>query len=160
MNSEVDNPYASLVKGFHVGFDAAFLKRDKLNQVWEVILRCRNGKYVSLKSRMLDIEERKEEGQLSVSPINSIDLDSYIEVYFPRFLGVDSELYFLLSPDPRNTVPSGVRIVESNGVRHDIVAGAAPESLVFLSPFYRERKLPEYPIDLYSVLPYEDFIGS
>lgn len=141
--------YRSLAKEFLAGFDSAFLKKDKLNHVWEIILKSSDGHYFLLKNNMIDLEERKEEGQVIISRLASVDTAGYTEVCFPRVLGVDSRLYVLLSQDDRNPLPSGIRVIEKNGVKHDIVAGAAPESLVFLSPFYDEQKLPEYPIDDY-----------
>ncbi len=155
MRIKLDDSYRSLIEGFLIGIDAAFLKRDKLDQVWEIILHSRNGEYFSLKNSMIDLEERKEEGQIAVSQLSSINSSDYMEVCFPRVLRKNG-LFFLLSQDSRNAVPSGIRLVEEGGTQHDIVVGAAPESLVFLSPFYGEKKLPEYPIDCYSAVSYKD----
>jgi len=143
----------------------AFLKKelscieidtDVVNQIDQLSIVATSGNKLSISNSMLDLAERLEQG--------GIQLKSYIEPYtgktvkrielVKRVVDVKSVrfLYYKKDGDMR---PSGVcfSFIHDQD-KHCVVVGAAPFTLVFLSPLYKELRKPEYSLDEYSVCPY------
>lgn len=153
METELEEIKLLLTKTFLKGFEYALLDVDKLGHTWRMILARNDDVGLLFENKVVDLEERKEEGQLIVSEVQSATKNSYLKIEFPELLGKNAKLCFLLSQDEKNVWPSGLRILDEKGIEHNIVAGAAPNSLVFLTPYYEEKRKPEYPLDYYKVCP-------
>lgn len=152
MGAEIQSIKLLLTKSISIGIDEALLEIDKLGHIWKMYFHRADQVYLSIENQMIDLEERKEEGQLILSEIDNLDESRYLRICFPKTLGKSGAMYLFFSQDERNTQPCGFRIVDIDNIVHDVLVGAAPNSLVFMTPYYEEKKASEYPIEYYSLI--------
>lgn len=126
------------------------IKRDVIDHIEYMSLKTGESSGITLKNKMVDLGGRLEEGQLTVFPYLKPSNEGSI-VHYEDIGGsiIEGSLFFFVHPDNGNDGVCGLRFDTKDKKGNIILVGAAPFSLVFISNLYKEKYLPEYPVNEY-----------